>query len=93
MPFQSIKDIFYSIEKDFFEIQMNKDIKSDSGSCALVVFIDKRRIIISNIGDSRVILSIKRGKNIFDLSIDHRPSNLIEFERIKKNGGKVYMYK
>lgn len=46
---------------------------------------------IINVGDSRAILSSDRGKNIFVLSWDHKPSDRDEIARIEKAGGDVYI--
>lgn len=45
---------------------------------------------VANVGDSRALLSKNRGKNIIELSQDHRPERKIEQERITKNGGHIY---
>lgn len=51
----------------------------------------ENKIYIGNIGDSRAIMSLNNGTKVKQLSIDHKPNNLKEFERITKNGGKVYI--
>ena len=45
---------------------------------------------IANVGDSRAILSANKGKQIYQLTNDHKPNNKIERKRIKSNGGVVY---
>ena len=59
------------------------------GSAAIVCLIVGDRIITANLGDSRAVLS--RGGKAINLSIDHRPSNEKELERIYKGGGEVSM--
>jgi len=44
----------------------------------------------ANVGDSRAVMSLERGKNILNLSRDHKPNDEEERSRILKNGGKVY---
>lgn len=45
---------------------------------------------IANLGDSRAIMSLNKGKEIKILSNDHKPSEQAEINRIVKAGGKVY---
>ena len=44
----------------------------------------------ANVGDSRSIISIDGGKIVVPLSKDHKPSEINEYNRIVKAGGKVY---
>lgn len=44
----------------------------------------------NNLGDSRAILSKNSGRDIIELSQDHRPDRKIEKDRITKNGGHIY---
>lgn len=58
------------------------------GSTSIVVSIFRNRtIVISNVGDSRAILS--RNFKPIILSTDHKPDNPIEKYRIEKMGGKI----
>ena len=41
-------------------------------------------------GDSRAVMSCKKGKEIIALSKDHKPGEESERNRIINNGGKVY---
>ena len=45
---------------------------------------------VANVGDSRAILSSQRGKNLLDLTVDHKPLEENEKKRIQSNGGKIY---
>lgn len=45
---------------------------------------------MSNVGDSRAILSSKRGQIIKELSIDHKASDEYEQKRIIEGGGRIY---
>ena len=45
---------------------------------------------IANVGDSRAILSVNKGKQIYQLTNDHKPNSKVERKRIKENGGLVY---
>ena len=62
-----------------------------SGSCLLVCLIVDNKIFLCNIGDSRAIMSMENGSKIRPLTIDHKPNNPKEFERIIKSGCKVYI--
>ena len=70
----------------------NLNEKTDfSGSCALICLIVDNKIYLCNVGDSRAIMSMENGSKIRPLTIDHKPNNPKEYERIIKNGGKVYI--
>ena len=43
-----------------------------------------------NVGDSRTIASKNNGKEIVNLTNDHKPNTLKEFNRILEHGGKLY---
>ena len=42
---------------------------------------------MANLGDSRAIMSANKGKTLFSVSRDHRPSDKGEQARIVENGG------
>lgn len=44
----------------------------------------------ANLGDSRAVLSENGGKKVTDLSVDHKPSEPGEEQRITSLGGKIY---
>lgn len=44
----------------------------------------------ANVGDSRAVLSMNCGEKVIDLSDDHKPSEMKEYNRIIKAGGQVY---
>ena len=81
-------------EKLFFELseaQLKKTGELDkSGSWAIVVLIVENTAYVANVGDSRAILSKNSGKDIVELSQDHRPDRDIEKSRITTNGGHIY---
>ena len=62
----------------------------ESGSCALVCLILNETAYIANVGDSRAVLSMNKGKEIIQITTDHKPNNPIEQRRILANGGKIY---
>ena len=59
-----------------------------SGTTCILLFIIGNKIISVNIGDSRAIM-LKDKKNIIQLSIEQKPENKEEKERIEKNGGEI----
>lgn len=58
-----------------------------SGCTAVVALIVGREVIVANAGDSRCIIC-RNGKSV-EMSFDHKPEDEIEFERIRKAGGRV----
>ena len=89
----ALKETFEKIEEEIYNQNKGKELKQidKSGSCALVCIIVENKIYIANIGDSRAIISINNGNKVKELTIDHKPNNIKEYERIMKNGGKVYV--
>lgn len=59
----------------------------DSGTTAIVALKRGDLLVVANVGDSRCVLC--RGKKAFDMSVDHKPEDESETERIVKAGGKV----
>jgi serine/threonine protein phosphatase PrpC len=47
---------------------------------------------IANVGDSRAVMSKNGGKDIVELTTDHKPNHPNEKKRITESGGKVYQY-
>lgn len=83
---------FEKAEEEFSKNNVGEAENADnSGSCALVILIVENKIYIANIGDSRAVLSLEGGEKIKPLTIDHKPNNPKEFERITKAGGKVFL--
>ena len=90
---ESLLNTIKKIEKEFnnkYVDILNNNIDF-SGSCALILLIIENKIYIANVGDSRAIISLNQGNKIYPLTIDHKPNNPKEFERIIKIGGKVYI--
>ena len=89
----ALTETFEKIEKDLINKNKGKEKEEidKSGSCALVCVMTENKIFIANIGDSRAIMSINNGTKIKQLTVDHKPNNIKEYERVIKNGGKVYI--
>ena len=89
----SMIESFQKIEEEFFKLKCKDTLEESdkSGSCALVAIIIENKLYIANIGDSRAIMSMNGGTKIKQLTVDHKPDNLKEFERAIKNGSKIYL--
>ncbi|XP_050680774.1 uncharacterized protein LOC126976470 isoform X2 [Leptidea sinapis] len=66
---------------------MTEEPGNDSGCTAVVALLRGNELYVANAGDSRCIIC-REGKAI-DMSIDHKPEDTPELERITKAGGKV----
>ncbi|CAG9585321.1 unnamed protein product [Danaus chrysippus] len=69
------------------DINLVEEPGSDSGCTAVVALLKGNELYVANAGDSRCIIC-REGKAI-DMSIDHKPEDSPELERITKAGGKV----
>ncbi len=87
---KAIKDSFRQCEERFIIEATNRDLQDKSGSCAIMLIIIEKTLYTVNLGDSRAILSMNKGKNIIQLSQDHKPNNMEENKRIILNGGIIY---
>ena len=88
----AIKFGFQSAERDFLEnyAVKNNKIIDKSGSCALILLTVDNLVYIANTGDSRCLISCKKGKILKDVTRDHKPNYPYEKERIIKNKGNIY---
>lgn len=59
----------------------------DSGCTAVVALLRGPELFVANAGDSRCVVS--RGGKALDMSIDHKPEDKPESDRITKAGGRV----
>ena len=65
-------------------------LNDKSGSCAVAALIVENICYIANVGDSRCLISMNKGKDIRVLTTDHKPNEEHESMRIISNGGKIY---
>ena len=88
-----LTESFEKAEEEFFKLKCSGDIEhcDKSGSCALVSILFDNKIYIANLGDSRAIMSMNSGTKVKQLTNDHKPNNPKEFERVIKNGSKIYI--
>ncbi len=89
-----LKETYLNLEQKFFEINNRKNILvpfESSGSCALSILTKLNQIFVANCGDSRAIYCEDSGKEIYQISYEHKP--LYEKKRIEKAGGKIFSNK
>ena len=94
--------IYYALTKNNYEIIKNcydranskinnSEIDSNlSGTTCLMLFQIGKKLIISNVGDSRGI--IIKNNEVIPLSIDQKPNNENEEKRILKHGGEIRQF-
>ena len=89
---ESLKFSIEKSEKTFCENyaldSKKNEIKDMSGSCGTMLLLKKNKIIIGNVGDSRITI-FKKSKEYFSTR-DHKPNLEEEKNRIISNGGKIY---
>ena len=88
---ESLESAIYQSENDFlknYAVDINNNLKDTSGSCGVMAMIKQNKLIIANIGDSRILL-FKNGKIFFETE-EHKPNSEKEKERIKNSGGQIY---
>ncbi|KAL0272897.1 UNVERIFIED_CONTAM: hypothetical protein PYX00_005714 [Menopon gallinae] len=74
-------------EDEEFTMSMTDEPGFDSGCTAVVALLVNNKVYVANAGDSRCIVS-KKGE-VIEMSLDHKPEDKLEMERIKKAGGRV----
>ena len=88
-----IEDVFIKIDKTLLPENHEEEIE-DAGSTAVCVVITDKYIITCNCGDSRSIILSK--ENVEHQTVDHKVSNTIENDCLKRNKSCVvihqYMY-
>ena len=90
-PVEAIKEAFNKAENEFSKIAIkNGKLEDKSGSCAVISLIINNTLYSINLGDSRALYSRDGGKELYQITRDHKPNDEKERKRIEKNGGKVY---
>ena len=64
-----------------------------SGSCLLLTLFQHRTCYVANVGDSRAIMSTRRGSFIKQLTVDHKPEDPRETKRVTQAGGNIFRNK
>ena len=85
-PINVIK-VIRNVYNELDTVIMNKHYKGDPGSTAIVAMLVGDILYFINVGDSRGLL-IRDGRVIYR-TIDHKPNNKKEKDRVVKAGGKV----
>lgn len=75
--------------EDELPMEMTEEPGSDSGCTAVVAVLKGKDLYVANAGDSRCVLC--RDGQAVELSLDHKPEDQPEMDRIVKAGGKVTM--
>ena len=84
---QSIRDGFLKLDEKMKQLPEVESGEDKSGSTAVCCLISPTHFFFANCGDSRAVLS-RSGKAFFS-TLDHKPINPTEKERIQKAGGSV----
>ncbi|CAI2726938.1 unnamed protein product [Schistosoma spindalis] len=84
---RGIRDGFLSLDDRLRHLPQLASGEDRSGSTAVCVLITPKHIFFANCGDSRAIL-IRKGKVAF-ATVDHKPVNPNEKQRIQNAGGSV----
>jgi serine/threonine protein phosphatase PrpC len=85
----SVKKIFKRLDLEHLSTTPMKN-NNFSGSCSItIIFINNTGFVV-NVGDSRCIMSRNKGKEVIELTSDHKPDKIAEFNRIIENGGELY---
>lgn len=82
-PKTAIIEVFRQTDADY--INEEKGQQKDAGSTASTAVLLGDRLLVANVGDSRVVAS--RDGSAIPLSIDHKPDRSDERERIEQAGG------
>ena len=88
---ESINEAINIVEQKFIAeeaLDEKGEIKDPSGSCGIMALIQKNKLIIANVGDSRLVLFKK--SSLFFCTEDHKPSSPTEKTRIEAAGGMIY---
>ncbi|XP_049776405.1 probable protein phosphatase CG10417 isoform X1 [Schistocerca cancellata] len=74
-------------EEEDFGTKVTEEPGSDSGCTAVVALLKGQELYVANAGDSRCVVC--RNGQAVEMSLDHKPEDECELERIEKAGGKV----
>lgn len=74
-------------EDEAFMNNITDEPGKDSGCTAVVALLHDKELFVANAGDSRCVVC--RSGKALEMSIDHKPEDQVEFDRIQKAGGRV----
>ena len=86
-----IKNAINECEEQFINtkaLNENGELLDSSGSCGIICIIKNNKLIIANVGDSRLVIFKNNKVNFF--TEDHKPGSENEKNRIMKAGGEIY---
>jgi len=86
---KGIKQGFLDLDEKLRKIPDVKMGKDKSGCTATCALITEKYIVLANCGDSRSVCCANGNPSL--VTLDHKPSNDVERERIEKAGGSVLM--
>lgn len=85
---KTIKQLFFEMDEHLYHTYLLTQELAQGSTCTAVIIDEvQKKMFVTNLGDSRAIV-MKNGKNAFQ-TMDHKPSAIPEFERIKAAGGCV----
>lgn len=84
----SINSTFSLLEQNFISKSIQKNF-DNSGSCAISLITDKEYLYLANVGDSRGLIGLSKGKKVVQITDDHKPCMESEKNRIEKAGGVI----
>lgn len=85
----ALKEGILQCEGEFLSQAAASAPQNPAGSCAIVCMISNNSLLLANVGDSRAILSLCRGKQTVAITEDHKPGMLAEKNRIFAAGGYI----
>lgn len=86
---KAIKEGCQAAEDELLGLAKKNQMPKIDGSCGVFFFIIDQKMYFGNIGDSRAIISEKKGKIAKNITTDHKPDSPEEKKRIITNGGQV----
>lgn len=84
---ECLQEVFMELDRSILDSEFSEDRLLNCGTTANVVLLTPTKYYCANIGDSRSILDTECGT--FYLSVDHKPNDKTEYERIHNDGGYV----
>lgn len=71
---------------DYKLVEKAKIQSNVAGTTALIAILNKSKLVVANVGDSRGVMCDSKGK-VIPLSFDHKPQQTREHKRIQEAGG------
>lgn len=88
-PPQGLSTTFKQLDYQYIRSAIDGNHKF-SGSCSITLVVGPQKAMAINLGDSRALCSRKGGSVVEDITSDHKPEALGEFQRVVKNNGQLY---